>query len=76
MFKRLASEGTTLLVSSHVMDEATRCDRLVLLREGEILADETPASLLERTGTTDAEEAFLRLIRHHPKHAELGEEAS
>jgi ABC-2 type transport system ATP-binding protein len=76
MFKRLAGEGTTLLVSSHVMDEATRCDRLVLLREGEILADETPASLLERTGTTDAEEAFLRLIRHHPKHAELGEEAS
>src|SRR5690606_12433433 len=50
LFRRLAESGTTLLVSSHVMDEATRCDRLVLLREGEILADETPASLLERTG--------------------------
>lgn len=68
LFRRLAEDGATLLVSSHVMDEATRCDRLVLLREGEILADETPAGLLERTGATDAEEAFLTLIRHHPKH--------
>lgn len=71
MFRRLAEAGTTLLVSSHVMDEANRCDRLILMREGEMLADETPASLLERTGTTDAEEAFLTLIRHRPKH--LGE---
>jgi ABC-2 type transport system ATP-binding protein len=69
LFRRLAEAGTTLLVSSHVMDEATRCDRLVLLREGEILADETPASLLERTGADDAEGAFLALIRRHPKHA-------
>ena len=79
MFKRLASEGTTLLVSSHVMDEATRCDRLVLLRDGEILTEETPSSLLERTGTTDAEEAFLTLIKHRPKHLDprpLEEEAS
>lgn len=68
LFRRLAEAGTTLLVSSHVMDEATRCDRLVLLREGEILADETPASLLERTGAVDADAAFLALIRHHPKH--------
>ncbi|MBX3091470.1 MAG: ABC transporter ATP-binding protein [Cryobacterium sp.] len=68
LFRRLAEDGATLLVSSHVMDEATRCDRLVLLREGEILADETPAGLLERTGAADAEEAFLTLIRHHPKH--------
>jgi ABC-2 type transport system ATP-binding protein len=77
LFRKLAEQGTTLLVSSHVMDEATRCDRLVLLREGEILADETPASLLERTGAADAEEAFLTLIRRHPKHAGIDlEEAS
>jgi ABC-2 type transport system ATP-binding protein len=68
LFRRLAEAGTTLLVSSHVMDEATRCDRLVLLRNGEVLADETLPGLLERTGASDAEEAFLALIRHHPKH--------
>ena len=62
LFHELAAAGTTLLVSSHVMDEATRCDRLLLLREGRILADETPAGLLERTGETDAEAAFLSLI--------------
>jgi len=68
LFRRLSDAGTTLLVSSHVMDEATRCDRLVLLRDGEILADESPTSLLDRTGASDAEEAFLTLIKHHPKH--------
>jgi ABC-2 type transport system ATP-binding protein len=62
LFGRLAADGVTLFVSSHVMDEATRCDRLMLLREGRLLADETPHSLLERTGAPDAEEAFLRLI--------------
>ncbi|PRZ40559.1 ABC-2 type transport system ATP-binding protein [Antricoccus suffuscus] len=62
LFHRLAGAGTTLLVSSHVMDEATRCHRLLLLREGKILADETPNGLLEKTGATDAEGAFLRLI--------------
>jgi len=62
MFHDLANEGATLLVSSHVMDEASRCDRLVLLREGEVLADDTPAGLLEQTGTPDAEAAFLALI--------------
>jgi ABC-2 type transport system ATP-binding protein len=62
LFARLAGAGTTLFVSSHVMDEATRCDRLLLLREGRLLADETPQSLLERTGASDAEQAFLRLI--------------
>ncbi len=72
LFRRLAEAGTTLLVSSHVMDEATRCDRLVLLREGDILADETPMSLLERTGAADADAAFLALIQHHPKHLDSG----
>jgi ABC-2 type transport system ATP-binding protein len=62
MFHDLAAEGTTLLVSSHVMDEATRCDRLLLLREGRLLADETPDGLLARTGAADAEHAFLELI--------------
>ncbi len=62
MFHELADNGTALLVSSHVMDEATRCDRLLLLREGRIIADETPDGLLERTGQPDAESAFLHLI--------------
>lgn len=62
LFRRLCERGTTLLVSSHVMDEATRCDRLLLMRTGVILADETPNGLLEKTGTTTAEDAFLALI--------------
>lgn len=62
LFRRLASDGATLLVSSHVMDEASRCDRLVLLREGRVLADDTPVGLLERTGAADTEGAFLALV--------------
>jgi ABC-2 type transport system ATP-binding protein len=62
VFRGLASEGTTLLVSSHVMDEATRCDRLLLLREGRLLADDSPDGLLARTGAPDAEQAFFALI--------------
>jgi ABC-2 type transport system ATP-binding protein len=61
-FHTLAEGGTTLLVSSHVMDEAQRCDRLILLREGRIVALETPAELRERTGADDLDDAFLRLI--------------
>ena len=61
-FHELADEGKTLLVSSHVMDEADRCDRLVLLREGRVLADETPASLRERTGCESLDDAFLALV--------------
>ena len=63
LFRALAEAGTTLVVSSHVMDEATRCDRLLLLREGELLADLTPTELLKSTGATDADDAFLALIR-------------
>jgi ABC-2 type transport system ATP-binding protein len=70
LFRRLVEAGTTLIVSSHVMDEATRCDRLLLLRDGDILADETPAELLKETGTTDPEQAFLRLIERAPKPTE------
>lgn len=62
LFRGLADRGVTLIVSSHVMDEAVRCDRLLLMREGRIIADTTPTSLLEDTGTTDAEAAFLALI--------------
>ncbi len=62
LFARLASDGVTLLVSSHVMDEASRCERLLLMREGRLLADDTPAALLERTGTSDIESAFLALV--------------
>jgi ABC-2 type transport system ATP-binding protein len=63
LFRRLASRGVTLLVSSHVMDEAARCDRLLLMRDGQILADDTLPALLSRTGTSDAEHAFLTLVR-------------
>jgi ABC-2 type transport system ATP-binding protein len=62
MFHKLAENGATLIVSSHVMDEAARCERLLLMREGSILADETPQELRDRTGTDDLEEAFLRVI--------------
>ncbi len=63
LFARLAESGTTLLVSSHVMDEAIHCDRLLLMRDGGILAAASPAELLERTGAEDLESAFLALIR-------------
>ncbi|MFG3141119.1 ABC transporter ATP-binding protein [Streptomyces sp. NPDC048211] len=63
LFHRLAADrGTTLLVSSHVMDEAERCHRLLLMREGEILADDTPEALRTGSGTDTVEEAFLHLV--------------
>jgi ABC-2 type transport system ATP-binding protein len=62
LFHRLAQRGTTLLVSSHVMDEAQRCQRLLLMRDGRILADDAPGALLERTGSVDMEAAFLALV--------------
>ena len=61
-FHELAGAGTTLLVSSHVMDEAARCDRLVLLREGAVLAIATPGELRELTGVDELDAAFLRLV--------------
>ncbi|MEV6204528.1 ABC transporter ATP-binding protein [Streptomyces sp. NPDC051771] len=63
LFHRLAADrGTTLLVSSHVMDEAERCHRLLLMREGEILAEGSPDALRRRSGTDTVEEAFLHLV--------------
>ena len=61
-FHELAHAGATLLVSSHVMDEADRCDELLLLREGRIVASGTPAALRARTGASDLSEAFLHVI--------------
>jgi len=63
LFHRLADSGVTLLVSSHVMDEAARCQRLLLMREGRVLADDTPDGLRGATGTADLEQAFLHLVR-------------
>ena len=62
MFHRLADAGMAVLVSSHVMDEAERCDRLLLMREGELIAQDTLQALLDRTRTTDVENAFLTLV--------------
>lgn len=62
-FHDLARGGATLLVSSHVMDEAGRCDQLLLMRDGRLLADASPADIRRRSGTDDLEQAFLRLIK-------------
>ena len=62
LFGELAREGATLLVSSHVLDEARHCDELLLMREGRVLAQLTPEALVERTGTDDMDEAFVLLI--------------
>jgi ABC-2 type transport system ATP-binding protein len=61
-FRGLAESGTTLLVSSHVMDEAENCDELILVRDGRIVAQDTPEELLRRTGADDIGDAFLVLI--------------
>ena len=63
-FHALSRRGTTLLVSSHVMDEADHCGDLLLMREGRLLAHTTPTRLREETGCTSLEEAFLSVIRH------------
>jgi ABC-2 type transport system ATP-binding protein len=61
-FHRLAGEGVALLVSSHVMDEAARCTRLLLMRDGRLLTTGTPSELLARTGARDIEHAFMALV--------------
>jgi ABC-2 type transport system ATP-binding protein len=61
-FRELAAAGRTLLVSSHVMDEANQCDSLLLMRDGRILVNEPPAALLRRTGAPDVEHAFVDVI--------------
>ncbi|MGZ4258020.1 MAG: ABC transporter ATP-binding protein [Gaiellaceae bacterium] len=66
-FHTLAEEGRTVLVSSHVMDEADRCDELLLLREGRLLATGRPDELRQRTGARDLEEVFLSLIEEEQR---------
>jgi ABC-2 type transport system ATP-binding protein len=62
LFNKLTAKGTTLLVSSHSMDEAERCDDLVLIRDGQLIAHNTPDELKKITGTKTVEESFLRLV--------------
>jgi ABC-2 type transport system ATP-binding protein len=62
LFHAIADGGAAVLVSSHVMDEAERCDRLLLMREGRIIADGAPDEVRARTGAADIEQAFLRLV--------------
>ncbi|MEQ6902374.1 ABC transporter ATP-binding protein [Nocardioides sp. YIM 152588] len=69
LFHRLAEDGTAVLISSHVMDEADRCDQLLLMREGRMLAHDTPAAVKEAAGADDIESAFLALV-------ESGEDAA
>jgi ABC-2 type transport system ATP-binding protein len=64
LFGQLAADGSTLIVSSHVMDEAGRCDELLLLRDGRLVAQDTPDALRERTGEDDLERAFLALAEN------------
>jgi ABC-2 type transport system ATP-binding protein len=59
-FRRLADSGVTLIVSSHVMDEAERCDRLGFMRQGRLLAEGSSAELRKQKGTKTLEEAFLK----------------
>lgn len=64
MFGELAGDGMSLLVSTHVMDEAEHCHELLLIREGALLALDSPRSLRERTGAADLDRAFVTLIEH------------
>jgi ABC-2 type transport system ATP-binding protein len=73
-FHELAQEGTTLLISSHVMDEAGECDTLLLMREGALLEHVTPDELREQTGRHDLGQAFLAVIEKAEREAETGAE--
>lgn len=64
LFREACHRGVTIIISSHVMDEALRCDDLILMREGRIIAETTPDALLRETGAPDPETAFLTLIQH------------
>ncbi|RKN42919.1 ATP-binding cassette domain-containing protein [Streptomyces hoynatensis] len=75
LFHRLAAErGASLLISSHVMDEADRCQRLILMRDGRILAEGTPDEMRRRTGSETVEDAFLRLVEEDTARRDGGRE--
>jgi ABC-2 type transport system ATP-binding protein len=63
LFHGLADQGTAVFVSSHVMDEAERCHRLLLMREGRIIADGSPAEIKDKVGADTVEDAFLAIVR-------------
>lgn len=63
LFAQLVAGGTTLIISSHSMDEAGRCDDLILIRGGKIIAHDTPVGLRQTTGTENIEQSFLKLVR-------------
>ena len=63
LFHRIAADGAAVLVSSHVMDEAERCERLLLMRDGVFLADGSPEEIKQKAGAGDIEGAFLALVR-------------
>ena len=65
-FRALADDGTTIIVSSHVMDEADRCDELLFLRSGMLIARGSGAEIRRQAGTDDLEQAFLRLGGDQP----------
>lgn len=67
LFDDLAAGGTALIISSHVMDEASRCDQLLLLRGGKLIANDTVDSILKQTETGDVESAFLKLVEKERK---------
>ncbi len=62
IFRKLAANGTSIIITSHVMDEAERCDDLVLIRDGKVLAHGSPSGLCEQTGTKTVEQSFLQLV--------------
>ena len=63
LFRALGEDGVTLIISSHVMDEAAHCDQLLLLRGGKLIANDSVPNILKATDTRDVEEAFLQLVR-------------
>lgn len=67
LFHELAAQGKTVLVSSHIMNEAVHCDRLIMLRSGKLVADTTAEQLQKRTNTHDLDDAFLKLVRSGEK---------
>ncbi len=76
LFHDLASAGTSLLVSSHVMDEAARCDSLLFMRTGRFLAQAPPERILARTGAPDLESAFLALATSQAPEGRVNEPRS